>query len=153
MSLLLRVKPKFSTLPGPPLSPCRQLVTSQSNQHILYCMFLSIQQRCWITPGVDINGNDGINCTVLHVCVFFLFFFTIFFGHETSRGEGQGRGAPAVSVTCASGVAVLPTFLLQLLQPVMHHLPGGGLQMQTRMTSQTESESENDQKNNKTLKS
>lgn len=86
-------------------------------------------------------------------CMSVVFFFTIIFGHETSRGEGQGWGAPAVSVTCASGVAVLPTFLLQLLQPVMHHLPGGGLQMQTRMTSQTESESESDQKSNKTLKS
>lgn len=155
MSLLLRVKPKFSTLPpASPLTFTLQTVGNFSikSAYLVLHVFINpteVLDYTWC--GHQWQWRYKLHSTTCVCCC--CFFFTIFFGHETSRGEGQGRGAPAVSVTCASGVAVLPTFLLQLLQPVMHHLPGGGLQMQTRMTSQTESESESDQKSNKTLKS
>lgn len=53
---------------------------------------------------------------------------TVIFAHEACGRINQGWGAPAVSLTTASGAAVLPAFLLQLLQPVVHHLPVGGLE-------------------------
>lgn len=53
---------------------------------------------------------------------------TIVFSYKASRRADQCRGAPAVSLARASNVAVLPTFLLQMLEPVMHHLPAGRLE-------------------------
>jgi len=64
----------------------------------------------------------------MRVCVYLP---TIVLAHEARGSVGQCRRAPAVSLTGASGAAVLPTFLLQLLEPVMHHLPAGGLERDT----------------------
>lgn len=50
---------------------------------------------------------------------------TCIFGYETRVWITGGGRAPAVSVT--GHVAELPSLLLQLLQPVMHHLPAGCL--------------------------
>lgn len=152
MALLLRVKPKFTTLHPPPTFTLQTVgnLSRKSAQLVLH-VFTNPTK----VLGYTWCGHQWQRRYKLHVCVVVVvaFFFTIIFGHETSRGEGQGRGAPAVSVTCASGVAVLPTFLLQLLQPVMHPVPGGGLRMQNvhdRVRRQ-ESASEGEQKSSKSL--
>lgn len=54
---------------------------------------------------------------------------TIVFAHQAGEGVRQRGGAPAVPL--APRVAVLPTFLLQLLQPVVHDLSAGGLEPKT----------------------
>lgn len=53
---------------------------------------------------------------------------TCVFSHQASEGvEGSG-GAPAVPDGAGSaGVAEVPAFLLQLLEPVLHHLLIGSL--------------------------
>ncbi len=69
-------------------------------------------------------------CVCVWVCVC-VHLPTIVFAYEAGGRVGQGRGAPAVSLPGASCVAVLPTFLLQLLEPIMHHLPAGSLETHT----------------------
>lgn len=59
------------------------------------------------------------------MCVFLP---TAVLAHEAGGRVGLRGRTPAVSLPRAFGVAVLPTLLLQLLKPVMHHLSAGGLE-------------------------
>lgn len=128
MFLLLLVWPVFSRLPRT-LSLCRQLLTCQ--QMSSSSVIINPPQRggCsqLVCGSVNMTVQTAQNCTCECVRVHLR---TIVFAHKAGGGVCQGRGAPAVSLMRASRVAVLPTFLLELLQPVMHRLPGGGLQMQ-----------------------
>lgn len=57
---------------------------------------------------------------------------TIVCAHKACRRISLGWRTPAISMTGASCAAVLPTFLLQLLQPEIHHLLARGLDMQNK---------------------
>lgn len=83
------------------------------------------------TPRPSSEGKSPKCTRRPYANVSFVFLLTNIFAYEAGGWTCQRRGAPAVSLTCTSCVTVLPTFLLQLLEPVMHHLPAGSLETHT----------------------
>lgn len=98
----------------------------------LLCRYEFIRYRC--LPSA-LSGCDKTDCKMcvptVHCICACVYLPTIVFAYEAGVRVGQGRGAPAVSLSGPSCVAVLPAFLLQLLEPEMHHLPAGGLETHT----------------------